>query len=474
MNRAHVEAERNIRIVVIRGDSMAPKFRGILDNLTEKALKNYYIDPELNEKFQVKRGLRNIDGSGVIAGLTDIGGVHGFIISEGEKVPAEGKLNYRGIDINDVVAGFQAEKRFGFEEVAYLLLMGELPKADELAEFTELLTAYRALPPGFNEDMIMKAPSKDIMNKLARSVLALYSYDRKPDDVSLQNVMRQSVKLIARFPTMVAYGLQAKRHFFDSQSLYIHAPRKDLSTAENFLHMIRPDNKYTKEEADILDLCLVLHAEHGGGNNSSFTTRVLTSSGTDTFAAISAAVGSLKGPKHGGANAKVMGMMNEIKSNVQRWDNVDEVSAYIEKIIRKDAFDNTGLIYGMGHAVYTLSDPRSGLLKSHAKTMSKSRERESEYNLYELIEKITPEIFNRVKRSSKEIGANVDFYSGFVYDMLDIPPELYTPVFAISRIVGWSAHRIEELSGQSRIIRPAYKSVVLGKHYIPMCERENL
>ena len=465
---------KNIRIVAIRGERMSPKFKGILDDLTEKSLKNYNIAPELYDKFQVKRGLRNTDGSGVIAGITDIGGVHGFIISEGEKVPAEGKLNYRGIDINDVVAGFQAEGRFGFEEVAYLLLMGALPKANELAEFTELLAAYRALPPGFNEDMIMKAPSKDIMNKLARSVLALYSYDKKPDDISLQNVMRQSVKLIARFPTMVAYGLQAKRHFFDNQSLHIHSPQKNLSTAENFLHMIRPDNKYTKEEAEILDLCLVLHAEHGGGNNSSFTARVLTSSGTDTFSAISAAVGSLKGPKHGGANSKVMGMMDDIKANVKKWDDEDEVSCYIEKIISKDAFDKTGLVYGMGHAVYTLSDPRAGLLKSRAKGMSKNHDREAEYNLYEMIERITPEIFYRVKGSSKEIGANVDFYSGFVYDMLNIPPEIYTPVFAISRIVGWSAHRIEELSGQSRIIRPAYKSVVVGKPYIPMCERENL
>ncbi|MEI6602586.1 MAG: citrate/2-methylcitrate synthase [Clostridia bacterium] len=451
---------------------MAAKFRSILDSLTDKALQNYKIEPELLEKYQVKRGLRNSDGTGVVAGITDIGGVHGFIMSEGEKVAEEGRLNYRGIDIKDVVAGFQREGRFGFEEVAYLLLMGELPNASELEEFCDLLAAYRALPPGFNEDMILKAPSKDIMNKLARSVLVLYSYDRAPDDTSLKNVMRQSVKLIARFPTMVAYGLQAKRHFFDHQSLYIHVPQKNLSTAENFLYMIRPDNKYTKEEAEILDLCLVLHAEHGGGNNSSFVTRVLTSSGTDTFSAIGGAVGSLKGPKHGGANAKVMAMFDDIKANVKKWDDVDEVSSYIEKIIKKEAFDKTGLVYGMGHAVYTLSDPRAELLKEHAYKMSKQRDREAEYNLYELVERITPDIFYRVKGSTKEIGANVDFYSGFVYDMLGIPPELYTPVFAISRIVGWSAHRIEELSGQSRIIRPAYKSVVVGKPYIPMTERE--
>jgi len=450
---------------------MAPKYRTILDNLTSKVMQNYKIEPELLDKFDVKRGLRNADGTGVVAGLTDIGGVHGFVVSEGEKIPERGRLNYRGIDIKDVVAGFQREGRFGFEEVAYLLLLGELPNESELSDFCELLAAYRALPPGFNEDMILKAPSKDIMNKLARSVLVLYSYDRAPDDTTLKNVMRQSIKLIARFPTMVAYGLQAKRHFFDQKSLYIHVPQKDLSTAENFLYMIRPDNKYTQEEAEILDLCLVLHAEHGGGNNSSFVTRVLTSSGTDTYSAIGGAVGSLKGPKHGGANAKVMGMMDDIKANVKKWDDVDEVSSYIEKIIRKEVYDKSGLVYGMGHAVYTLSDPRAEVLKEHAKSMSLKCGRDAEYNLYELIENISPEIFNRVKGSTKEIGANVDFYSGFVYDMLGIPPEIYTPVFAISRIVGWAAHRIEELSGQSRIIRPAYKSVVVGKPYIPMDER---
>ncbi|MEI6132146.1 MAG: citrate/2-methylcitrate synthase [Bacillota bacterium] len=450
---------------------MAPKYRAILDNLTSKVMQNYKIEPELLDKFDVKRGLRNADGTGVVAGLTDIGGVHGFVVSEGEKIPERGRLNYRGIDIKDVVAGFQREGRFGFEEVAYLLLLGELPNESELSDFCELLAAYRALPPGFNEDMILKAPSKDIMNKLARSVLVLYSYDRAPDDTTLKNVMRQSIKLIARFPTMVAYGLQAKRHFFDQKSLYIHVPQKDLSTAENFLYMIRPDNKYTQEEAEILDLCLVLHAEHGGGNNSSFVTRVLTSSGTDTYSAIGGAVGSLKGPKHGGANAKVMGMMDDIKANVKKWDDVDEVSSYIEKIIRKEVYDKSGLVYGMGHAVYTLSDPRAEVLKEHAKSMSLKCGRDAEYNLYELIENISPEIFNRVKGSTKEIGANVDFYSGFVYDMLGIPPEIYTPVFAISRIVGWAAHRIEELSGQSRIIRPAYKSVVVGKPYIPMDER---
>ena len=334
---------------------MAPKYRTILDNLTSKVMQNYKIEPELLDKFDVKRGLRNADGTGVVAGLTDIGGVHGFVVSEGEKIPERGRLNYRGIDIKDVVAGFQREGRFGFEEVAYLLLLGELPNESELSDFCELLAAYRALPPGFNEDMILKAPSKDIMNKLARSVLVLYSYDRAPDDTTLKNVMRQSIKLIARFPTMVAYGLQAKRHFFDQKSLYIHVPQKDLSTAENFLYMIRPDNKYTQEEAEILDLCLVLHAEHGGGNNSSFVTRVLTSSGTDTYSAIGGAVGSLKGPKHGGANAKVMGMMDDIKANVKKWDDVDEVSSYIEKIIRKEVYDKSGLVYGMGHAVYTLS-----------------------------------------------------------------------------------------------------------------------
>ena len=451
---------------------MAAKYRSILDSLAEKALQNYKIEPDLMEKYQVKRGLRNADGTGVVAGLTDIGGVHGFVISEGEKIPAEGKLNYRGIDVYDVVAGFEKEGRFGFEETAYLLLMGELPNKAELEEFNDLLAAYRTLPPGFTEDMILKAPSKDIMNKLARSVLALYSYDRLPDDTSVKNVMRQSVKLVARFPTMVAYGLQAKRHFFDNKSLYIHAPQKNLGTAENILYMIRPDNKYTKEEAEMLDLCLVLHAEHGGGNNSSFVARVLTSSGTDTFSAISGAVGSLKGPKHGGANAKVMAMMEDVKANVAKWDDDEEVAAYITKIISKQAYDKTGLVYGMGHAVYTLSDPRAIILKTRAREMAKDRGRDAEFNLYEAVERLTPEIFYSIKGSGKEIGANVDFYSGFVYDMLGIPAELYTPIFAISRIVGWCAHRIEELTGQSRIIRPAYKSVVVGKPYIPMDERE--
>ena len=451
---------------------MAGQYRSTLDKLTEKAIRNTNLEAEQFEKLGVKRGLRNSDGSGVLAGLTDVGGVHGFVISDGEKVPSEGKLNYRGIDVNEIVAGFTKEKRFGFEEVAYLLLMGELPTKGELEEFNALLSAYRALPLGFTEDMILKAPSANIMNKLARSVLASYSYDRQPDDLSVKNVMRQCIKLIARFPTMVAYGFQAKQHFFDKKSLCIHVPQKNLSTAENFLYMIRQDNKYTEEEAAILDLALVLHAEHGGGNNSTFTTRVLTSSGTDTFSAIAAAVGSLKGPKHGGANAQVMGMMDEIKSNVANWESEDEVCSYLEKIVRKQAYDRTGLIYGMGHAVYTLSDPRTTLLKEKAKQLAESTGREKEFNLYDMIEKKAPEVFATVKGSDKCISANVDFYSGFVYDMLNIPPELYTPMFAISRVVGWSAHRIEELSGPQRIIRPAYKSVVLGKEYIDMKERK--
>lgn len=467
-----VRKREKIQKVLWKGVRMAARYKSALDKFTEKALSNYKIDPNTYETLSVNRGLRKVDGSGVLAGLTDIGGVHGFIMSDGEKIPDWGKLNYRGIDVNDIVAGFEAEKRYGFEEVAYLLLMGELPNSEELEEFSSLLAAYRPLPQGFTEDMILKAPSRDIMNKLARSVLASYSYDRMPDDCSIKNVMRQSIKLIARFSTMVAYGLQAKQHFYDNESLCIHVPQKHLSTAENFLYMIRKDNKYTKQEAEILDLALVLHAEHGGGNNSSFTTRVLTSSGTDTFSTIAAAVGSLKGPKHGGANAKVMGMINDFKANISDLESEDEICAHIEKIINKQTYDRSGLVYGMGHAVYTLSDPRTGLLKEKARLLAAERGRESEFKLYDTIERVSPEIFERVKGSTKSISANVDFYSGFVYDMLNIPPELYTPMFAVSRVVGWCAHRMEELSGPQRIIRPAYKSVVLGKKYVSLDKRD--
>lgn len=430
------------------------------------------LSKELFKQFHVKRGLRNDDGTGVMAGLTSVGAVQGYYIDDGEKVPMEGHLRYRGYDITDIVKNCEEENRFGFEEVAYLLLFGNLPDADTLEDFSRLIGNMRVLPEGFAEDMILKAPSKNIMNKIARTVLASYSYDSNPDEISVGNILRQSIELIARLPVMAAYGYQAKSHYHDGNSLYLHAPQPRLSTAENLLYMLRPDNKYTHEEAEMLDVLLMIHAEHGGGNNSAFTTRVVSSSDTDTYSAIAAAIGSLKGPKHGGANAKVMSQMEDIKSHVKNWDDKKEVSDYIEKIIRKEAFDGAGLIYGMGHAVYTISDPRAILLKERAKRLAeKNPEFNKEFNLYCLIEELTPEVFARVKHNDKVISANVDLYSGFVYKMLGIPEEMYTPLFAISRIVGWCAHRLEEVIGCGRIIRPAYKSVLHSKDYVKIDER---
>ncbi|MCX7922657.1 MAG: citrate/2-methylcitrate synthase [Clostridia bacterium] len=443
----------------------------LFEELTGLVEKSNNIDPEAYIKYNVKRGLRNSDGSGVLVGLTKIGEVHGYLFDEGEKKADEGRLSYRGIGVMDIVHGFQKEGRFGFEEISYLLLFGELPSNERLQEFNNLLGGCRILPNGFTEDMILKAPSFDIMNKLARSVLACYSYDNNPDDVSLPNILRQSLELIARFPTMMAYGYQAKSHYYDGNSLFIHLPKPELSTAENILHMIRPDNQYTRSEAEILDLALVLHAEHGGGNNSSFSTRVVSSTGTDTYSAIAAAVGALKGPKHGGANKKVMDMIENIKANISDWEDRDEVENYIRKIINKEAYDRTGLVYGMGHAVYTISDPRAVLLKEKAIELAKEKDRTKELALYMAIEDLTPKVFAELKGTSKDISPNVDFYSGFVYTMLNIPQELYTPIFAVSRIVGWCAHRIEELVGVQRIIRPAYKSLVKGTKYIPLTER---
>ena len=443
----------------------------LLDELTQNAEKTNRIPLDLYQKYSVKRGLRNDDGTGVLVGLTEIGDVHGYIIDEGQIVPVDGRLEYRGINISDITRGFQAERRYGFEEVSYLLLFGTLPTGHQLQQFTTLLGENRALPDGFTENMILKAPSREIVNKLARSVLVCYSYDPNPDDLALKNVLRQSIELIARFPTMVAYGYQAKSHYFDGKSLFIHRPQKDLCTAENLLHLVRPDSKFTQLEAETLDLALVLHAEHGGGNNSSFTTHVVSSTGTDTYSAIAAAVGSLKGPLHGGANLKVLEMMENIKGAVKDWQDDEEVSAYLAKILRKEAFDGQGLIFGIGHAVYTLSDPRAVLLKDKAKELAADKGRSEEFDLYERIARLTPEVFARVKNSSKVISANVDFYSGFVYDMLDIPRELYTPIFCVARIAGWCAHRIEELISGGRIIRPAYRSVLHNKEYVPIVGR---
>ena len=429
---------------------------------------------ELFKQYSVKRGLRNDDGTGVMAGLTSVGAVLGYYIDDGEKNPMEGHLRYRGYDLTDIVKSCEKEKRFGFEEVAYLLLFGHLPDKKTLDDFSRLIGNLRVLPEGFAEDMILKAPSKNIMNKIARSVLASYSYDSNPDDISTGNILRQSIELIARLPVMAAYGYQAKSHYHDGKSLYLHTPQPRLSTAENLLYMIRPDNKYTREEAEMLDVLLMIHAEHGGGNNSAFTTRVVSSSDTDTYSAIAAAIGSLKGPKHGGANAKVMGMMEEIKANVKHWEDDEEVKAFLAKILRKEAFDGSGLIYGMGHAIYTYSDPRCILLKEKAgQLVSNHPEFEKEFKLYCSVERLTPGVFAEVKNNHKVMCANVDMYSGFVYKMLGLPKSLYTPLFATARIVGWMAHRLEEVTTGGKIIRPAYKPVAKNIEYVNIDERND-
>ncbi|NLL20593.1 MAG: citrate/2-methylcitrate synthase [Firmicutes bacterium] len=443
----------------------------IFQDMVQTAENNCYIDPQLHERFNTKRGLRNSDGTGVLVGLTAIGDVHSYIVDEHEKIPVEGRLYYRGIEINDLVKGFQKEKRHGFDEVCYLLLFGQLPNVDQLNYFKQMVYESRTLPEGFIEDMILKAPSRDIMNQLARSVLTCYSYDDNADDTSVSNVLRQSIELIARLPTLAAYGFQAKEYFFNNNSLYIHKPRQDLTPAENFLHMIRPDNHYSELEANILDLNLILHAEHGGGNNSAFTTHVVSSTDTDTYSTIAAAIGALKGPKHGGANIKVIEMMNDIKENVKNWDNEREIEDYLVKILRKEAFDHKGLLYGIGHAVYTLSDPRELLLKEKAGELSQEKNMQEEYGLYELVEKLAPQVLADVKKITKPIAVNVDFYSGFVYKMLNIPPDLYTPIFAMARIAGWSAHRIEEIISGGKVIRPAYKNISKKNSYIPLTER---
>jgi len=450
----------------------SPLSSTLLEELTRHAEKENRIPAALYHKYSVKRGLRNEDGSGVLVGLTEIGDVHGYIKDEGDPIPDEGRLIYRGINIKDLVSGLQREKRAGFEEVCYLLLFGELPSRLQLEQFTSLLAESRALPASFTEDMILKAPSRDVMNKLARSVLVLYSYDANPDDVSVKNVLRQSIEIIARMPTLAAYGYQAKRHYFDGQSLYIHRPRKELNTAENLLHLMRADSNYSRLEAETLDLALVLHAEHGGGYNSTFTVRVVTSSDTDTYSAIAAGIGSVKGPLHGGANLKGQGMMEDIKANVKDWKDEQEVASYLGRIVRKEAFDRSGLIYGVGHAVYTLSDPRAILLQEKAAELAAEKRREEELGLYRSVARLAPEVFKKEKNSTKVVAANVDFYSGFVYDMLNIPKEMFTPIFCIARTAGWAAHRIEELVSGSRIIRPAYKDVLKNRTFVPLAERK--
>ncbi len=440
--------------------------------LTDLCIKNNTIDLDLFRKYDVKRGLRDLDGTGVMAGLTEISDMFAYDTKDGTKVPCEGRLYYRGINIEDIVNGFIQEKRFGFEEVSYLLMFGELPTVEELKDFKQVVADYRTLPTSFVRDIIMKAPSKDMMNTLARSVLTLYSYDDKADDITLPNVVRQCLQLIALFPLLSVYGYQAYSHYHDSNSLYIHAPQPELSTAENILHILRPDSQYTELEARILDVALVLHAEHGGGNNSTFTTHVVSSSGTDTYSTVAASLGSLKGPKHGGANIKVVQMFDDMKKNLTDWTDEAQVSNYLTRLLNKDAFDNAGLIYGMGHAVYSLSDPRANILKSFVKSLSEEKNMQAEFQLYSLVEKLAPEIIAKERKIYKGVSANIDFYSGFVYSMLNLPLELYTPIFAIARISGWSAHRIEELINVGKIIRPSYKGVCDFKDYEPLVDRK--
>ena len=427
--------------------------------------------PGVYDRYNVKRGLRNDDGSGVLVGLTEIGEVHAYVFDENEKIPVEGRLIYRGIDIYDLVEGFISEDRFGFEECVYLLLYGKLPNKNELEQFNNILGSFRKIPEDFVRANILNAPSSDVMNKIARLVLVMYSYDNNPDDTSVTNLLRQSVDLVSKFPIMAAYGYQAKSHYLDGKSLYIHNPDPELSTAENILKLLRPSGEYTQLEAKILDLALVLHAEHGGGNNSTFTSHVVSSSGTDIYSSLAAAIGSLKGPKHGGANNKVTGMMDELKKEVKDWGSDSQISEYIQKVVKKKAFDRTGLIYGMGHAVYTLSDPRCILLRNEAEKLAKQVGRTEEFELHKKVEKLAPQVFKEIKNLDKPMCANIDFYSGFVYDMLGIPVEMNTPIFAVSRVVGWCAHIIEEHLNGGKIIRPAYKNIKKRTGYTKMSDR---
>ena len=434
--------------------------------------KKSTIDNKLFLKHEVNRGLRDLKGNGVITGLTEISDVRAFDIINGEKVPCHGTLCYRGINVEDLTNAFMSEDRFGFEETIYLLLFGQLPNEEELADFCKLLASYRTMPQDFVKDVILEAPNADIMNSLARSVLTMYSYDKKANDNEIANVLRQCLQLIALFPLFSTYAYHAYNHYVLDNSLIIHNPNPELSTAENILYTLRPDGKYTHAEAKILDLALVLHAEHGGGNNSTFTTRVVTSSGTDTYSTIAAALSSLKGPRHGGANIKVVEMINDLKKNVKDWKDEKAISEYLRKILHKEAFDKSGLIYGMGHAVYTLSDPRANMFKKFVGSLSNEKGRTEEYELYKMVEKLAPKIIGEERHIYKGVSANIDFYSGFVYDMLNLPVELYTPIFAISRIAGWSAHRMEEIINNGKIIRPAYINVHEPLSYVNIKDRK--
>ena len=429
------------------------------------------INPALYSEYDVKRGLRDVNGKGVLVGLTQIADVCSTKIENGVAVPADGNLYYRGYNVKDIVKGIDDSSHFGFEESTYLLLFGKLPTKPQLDEFTELLSYYRTLPTSFVRDIIMKAPSRDMMNTLARSVLTLYSYDDAADDISLPNVLRQCLQLISLFPLLSVYGYQAYKHYHDGASLFIHSPKPEYSTAENILHILRPDSKFSALEAKLLDTALILHMEHGGGNNSTFTTHLVSSSGTDTYSVIAASLGSLKGPKHGGANIKVVQMFEDMKANLKDWTDEEEVSRYLRALLNKEAFDHAGLIYGMGHAVYSLSDPRAVIFHSFVERLSKEKGKDKEFALYTLVERLAPKIIADERKIYKGVSPNVDFYSGFAYSMLNLPLELYTPIFAIARISGWSAHRLEELSYSGKIMRPAYKFVDEHKEYIPISQR---
>jgi len=443
----------------------------LIEALSSKAIKSNNIERALYDKYNVKCGLRKADRTGVLVGLTNIGEVKGYYVDDNEKIPRKGKLLYRGFDVAKLVKGFQQDGRLGFEEICYLLLFGSLPTRDELCEFQTLLADLRPLPDNFTEDMILKIPSSNIMNKLARSILVLYSFDDHADDLDIQNILYQCLMLIARFPTLVAYGYQAMAHNYEEKSLYLHNPDSKLSTAENFLRMIRPDSKFTKLEAETMDLALILHAEHGGGNNSAFTVHVVASTATDTYSAISAAVGSLKGGRHGGASTRVSNMIDDLKKTIGNTPTEKEIKSYIKDIIAKKAFDKAGLVYGMGHAIYTLSDPRAVMLKEKARELAEEKGLLTEFEIYNSIEKLTPGILRKKKGLDHPVCANVDLYSGFVYRTLGISDTLYTPIFAIARIAGWAAHRIEQVVGNGKIIRPAYKCVQQKGRYQPIDKR---
>lgn len=439
-----------------------------LASLTEKAS---YVNPELYTEYGVKRGLRDLNGKGVLVGITNISEVNSQRVIGGKNVPIPGELYYRGYNVQDIVKNIKPDNHFGFEEITYLLLFGELPTKQQLQDFIKLLSSYRTLPKNFVRDSILKKPSNDMMNSLARSVLALYSYDDNPDDISEENVLRQCLQLIAMFPLLSVYGYQAYRYYSKGDSLIIHRPKKEYSTAENILHCLRDDSSFTPLEAKLLDVALILHAEHGGGNNSTFTTHLVSSSGTDTYSAIAAALGSLKGPRHGGANIKVVKMFADLKKHVKDWTDEEEVGAYLRALLHKEAFDHAGLIYGIGHAVYSISDPRAVIFQGYVEQLAEAKGYEKEYALYSLVERLAPQIISEERKIYKGVSPNVDFFSGFVYQMLGLPIELFTPIFAIARIAGWSAHRMEEICHHDKIMRPAYMTVAEHREYVPIDER---